>query len=185
MSIEKKGWKRVTSGRLYRLYLEVFTHARELKLWPAEKGFPPLYIRRSVKSFGNCFSKKLKDGTFDCSIVLNRLLEGYSDDQVRKIIVHEVSHAIHPQEHHNPAWRGDANKLGKKWGYTVEVRNSDEELIGAIEKLKVHKYKYELYCPVCGTTWKYTRMCTAVQHPERYRCTKDNSKLLSRAIIQK
>ena len=179
----KKGWTRVTSGRLYLLYLEVIDHAKELKLWQTDREIPPLYTRKSVRTFGTCFANKCKDGSYDCAIVMNQILLDYSDDRIRKVLVHEVAHAIHPREHHNSGWRRDANRIGEKWGYLAEVCNSDKALNAALDGLKEKKYKYELYCPTCGQVWKYSRICAAIQHPERYRCRKDKSKLQSRTIV--
>ena len=158
-------------------------NARELGLWK-EESFPPLYLRKSVSSFGSCFSQKNSDGGEDCAIVMNALLLDYSDDQIREILVHEVAHAICPRHHHDSHWKRVANTLGKKWNYKIERQCHDAELNAAIYKQKGvrHPYEYELYCPVCGQSWKYRRMCKAVRHPERYRCPKDKSKLLARKI---
>lgn len=186
MYIIKKGWKKITSGRIYNLYIEVMNHAQELKLWDANQPLPLLYTRKSVKTLGTCYSRKNVDGTYDLTIVLNELLEKYTDRQIRKTIVHEVAHAIHPCEMHSVNWKRDANLLGKKWGYKIERLSTDTEINDALNKMKETKrqYRYELYCPTCGATWKYARMCPAVKNPQNYRCPKDKTKLFSRKITK-
>lgn len=181
----KRTWKPINSGRLYELYLEVMANARALKLWDETKENPPLYTRKSVRTLGTCSSNKNRNGTWDSSIILNQELEKYSDDQIRPIIVHEVAHAIYPEEHHGFYWRYTANRLGQKWGCKAEVYSSNEEINKALEELKtaVSPYKYELYCPCCGATWKYKCLCQAVKNPQIYLCKKDRTKLLSRKII--
>lgn len=184
MYVIKKGWRAIISGRVFDLYVEVMNHAKKIKLWGENDKWPLLCSRKSVGSFGSCFYNKNPDGTFDCTVVLNNLLFDYSDDQIRKVIVHEVAHAICPMQHHSAKWHQTANLLGKKWGYEIERTNSDAELCADIFKRKAQSspYKFELYCPVCGTTWQYKRECNAVKHPEKYRCPKDKSTLKVRKI---
>lgn len=183
MNIVKRGWTGITSGRMYNLYVEVINHAKELNLWPQGKTIPLLFTRKSIGTFGACFNSRNEDGSYDCSIVLNELLGGFSDDQIRKTIVHEVAHAIHPRDDHGYHWWNTANTIGKKWGYKVERLCNDKQLNDALNKHKKPRvYKYELYCPVCGASWKYQRMCDAVRHPQRYQCWSDKSLLCSREI---
>lgn len=180
-----KGWKPVKSGRLYNLYEEVMENAQALGYWK-EPTVPPLFTRKCTRSFGSCFDKEV-NGVAEIAIVLNEMLLDYSDDQIRAVIVHEVAHAICLKHNHDNVWKRTANTLGKKWGYKVERHCKDSELNEAIFKLKDERrpYKYELYCPVCGKTYKYRRMCEAVRHPDKYWCRKDKVSLRSRKINNK
>lgn len=184
MDIVRKGWKPVTAGRIYNLYMEVMTHAIELNLWSKNKKFPLLFTRKSTETLGSCYTTKNDDGSYNCSIILNELLLSYSDIQIRKTIVHEVAHAICPNEHHNRNWEKTANLLGKKWGYKISRFSTDTEINDALAKIKAEKkhYKYELYCPHCGLSWKYERLCKAVKYPHKYQCPKDKTTLQSRTI---
>ena len=178
----RKGWKQITSGRIYNLYAEAFEYARALQLWKGAN--PPLYTRKSVRALGTCFTNKNDSGGVEAAIVLNEILLNYSDDQIRKTIVHEVAHAVCPLHHHDSYWHEIANTLGARWGYEIEHYDTDPELCEAIAKLKLEKspYKYELYCPVCGVSYKYKRACEAVRNPSRYWCPKDKTTLKSRKI---
>lgn len=177
-----KGWKAVNSSRLYELYIEVMTHAKAIGYWKLA-AFPPLYTRKTVRAFGSCFDKKI-NGVTEIAIVMNEMLLAFSDDQIREVIVHEVAHAVCIGHHHDAVWKRTANAIGKKWGYKIERQCQDRELNDAIYKLKEKRspHKYELYCPVCGKTYKYSRMCQAVRHPEKYWCAKDKVSLRSRAV---
>ena len=180
-----KNWKVVTSGRMYNLYIEVMNHVQALGYWK-EASFPTLFTRKTVYAFGSCFDKKI-NGVVEIAIVMNEMLLDYSDDRIRKVLVHEVAHAVCLGHHHDAVWKRTANALGKKWGYKIERKCQDAELNDAIYRLKEKRspYRYELYCPVCGKTYKYSRMCDAVRHPNKYWCKKDKVSLRSRAINDK
>ena len=178
----KRGWTSVTSGRLYELYAEVMDRARELGLWTGNN--PPLFTKKSVKVLGCCFSEKNADGTYDSAIVINEILLKYSDDQIRHTLVHEVVHAMHPRLAHSAIWKKDANLLGQKWGLKIGAHGGYDEINKEILNLKRAKrhYKYEVYCPHCGKSWQYERICPTVKNPHKYRCPTDNSPLKSRKI---
>ena len=158
--------------------------AKALKLWDERRSYPLLFTRKSVKVLGTCFSNKNADGSYDCTIVLNELLADFSDDQIRPTLVHEVAHAITPFDHHGSLWYAAANAIGAKWGYKIERLAADEEVNDAIFKRKEAKrhYKFELYCPLCGMSWKYQRECPAVKNPQKYMCPHDKTKLKVREI---
>lgn len=177
----KSTWKPVTKGRLYDLYEEVIEQALQLNWKPAR--IPPLYTKRSCAIVGECaISRNRATYEVDMAIILNERLVEFSDDQIRATIVHEVAHAMNPDHHHDYRWKCTAFALGKKWNYPISRLCTDEAIIRAISEVSSKGYKYELYCPTCGTTWKYRCKCNAVQHPERYVCGKDKSKLISRKI---
>lgn len=180
----KRNWKCIDSGRVYNLFLEVMERAVAVGLWPKEKRYPLLFSRTSVRVLGTCYTNRRADGYTYSSIVLTAELFNFSDDHIRKVIVHEVAHACTPYTRHGFEWRYAAHLLAAKWGYRIERLESDSEINLAMSNLRktVSQYKYELYCPVCGATWKYKCNCQAVQNPQRYQCSKDKVKLLSRKI---
>lgn len=186
MYVVRKGWKPITSGHIYDLYIEIMDRARVAGHWPAYKPYPPLYSRKSCSTLGVCTTnwEKLTSEPHS-TICLSEVLFNFSDNQIRKTICHEVAHAAFPRDHHGYYWYTLANFLGGPWGLIASRVNDDEELNKALIALEktAGKYKYELYCPTCGATWKYKCKCAAVQNPSRYRCTKDKTKLLSRAIV--
>lgn len=183
MDIVKKTWKRVKSGRLWDLYMQVCDRAVQIGLWSANKPFPLLFTRKSFATLGTCFHLKQPDGSCALSITVSEVMLGFSDDQLRELLVHEFGHAVHPGEGHNAAWRRDANRIGAKWGYVVEVRNSDKQILAALRKEDTPRY--EVYCPRCGKTWRYKRRGKVVQHPEKYLCPKDNTHLALRSPRKK
>ena len=179
----KRGWREITSGKIYEMYLEVADYARELKLWSA-KDVPPLYTHKSIRSFGTCYCERNK-GVIRIAIVLNEMLLGFSDDQIREILVHEFAHAIRPFEGHSLSWKVAAYRIGRKWGYEdIERYCNDDELNEAINKLRDAKrnYKYEVFCPTCGKSWKYEKETHTVKFPQSYKCNTCHTPLKSRAI---
>ena len=156
-------------------------HARELGLWK-EADNPQLFTKKSVAVLGSCYCSKNANGKYESAIIINELLLNYSDNQIRHTLVHEVAHAMHPQEVHSAAWKRDANALGKKWGLTIERNGKYKDINDELFRRKDAKthYKYEVYCPTCGKSWKYTRMSAVVQNPQKYRCPFDKSELLLR-----
>ena len=131
----QRNWTPIKSGRFFQLYLDVMNRAKEVKLWPITKRFPKLYLQKaSTKTMGVCYYC-CKDGVYDFAIILNEVLLDCSDDVVRKILVHEVAHAIRPNECHGYYWFQAADIIGDKWGYKAERCVYDEEVTAAIEKL--------------------------------------------------
>lgn len=175
----KRGWKVITDERIVTIYHEAMDEARANGLWSGAN--PPLYSHKSYKTLGSCYWKKV-GSTYDTAIVLSEYLLG-EPEKMRNTIVHEVGHATAPADHHGAKWRHNTNLIGKKWGLTAERLNSDKELSSLLKDARPQNdYKYELYCPHCGTTWRYKTNCEAIRRPSRYRCGKCKLALKSRAI---
>lgn len=180
----KRGWTQITSGRLWDLYMEVFNEAKRQDFW--NKAAPMLFTRKSIQTLGMCANRRQPDGTYLSSIVISEVLLTLSDDKIRETLVHEFAHACRPKDGHGYFWYVLCGRLGAKWGYQASRTSDDEEVLAAFASIEkyANKYRYELYCPTCGATWKYKCKCQAVLHPSRYQCKKDKTKLLSREIIK-
>ena len=189
MFVIKKGWQEVTEGRIYNLFLEVIEEAMDLRLldWANVKDFPRLFIHKSVRNLGTCWSHKNPDGTYHISILLSDYILDCDDEKIRSVIVHEVGHMVAPGEHHGYLWHVRTNRLGAKWGYTASRLEKDEQLNAAMtaarKAVKSLEYKYELVCPKCNKVCsQYKSMCTAVKYPSRWRHKTCKTPLISRAI---
>jgi len=175
----KRGWKVITSGRLYNLFSEVVNHAKAIGLWKRE--LPLLCTRKSYGTAGSCFRRKNPQGLYDCAIVISEFILDMSDDQLRKILCHEVAHAICPLEKHSQVWLNTANQLGKRWGYVAEKYNTDGDIINALKAGKGN-HKYEVYCPTCGAVWQYKTLNKTVRNPSHYKCGKCCTLLKAREL---
>lgn len=187
--IVKRGWKEITEGRIYNLFMEVLEEAMDLGLLDRGHvaGFPRLFIHKSIRSLGTCWSRKNPDGTYHISILLSDYILGCEDDKVRSVIVHEVGHMVAPGEKHGYLWYVRTNRLGAKWGYTASRLEQDETLNGAMyaARAAVNKnpFRYELVCPKCNTVCgRYRSMCDAVKRPYRWNHKTCGTTLISRAV---
>lgn len=171
-------WKLCKDNTINQIYNEVWDEAVSLGLISGDKYKRPLYVNKSVRYWGLCRSHKTytsSDFTWDSAIWINeKIVLAKSYDTARKVIVHELTHAALPTEHHSYLWKARGDKLGKKWGITVQRTDSYEGL-----QLKDDDtVKYIVECPECHTQWKRDRMCKLVERPERYRCAKCKKDLI-------
>ena len=179
----KQGWNPAPQ-KIREIYNEVMQEAIRLGLWPADKEYPPIYVHKATKCLGNCWYRWVSGVGWFCSIALSSLLvDKCQISDIRKTIVHEVAHAICPGEHHNWHWKMTADRIGRAWGYTINRLSENEDFAAAAREVKAKSvYRYELYCPCCGATWKYKNICQAVKQPYLYKCGKCKENLSSREI---
>jgi transposase-like protein len=79
-------------------------------------------------------------------------------------------------------WKARANKIGARWGFEMTRLADNETFNNAAKEMRASKsseYKYKVYCPDCGTEWKYKTNCQIVQSPGRYVCSQCNTSLKS------
>ena len=184
LSPYKRGWQKISvESKAYKLFEEVYSYAVKHGYFPKNVDKPELYQVKSTRFLGKCIYKKY-DQTYYVSIILNPIIFQFADEKLLNVIIHEVAHACTPGCHHNYDWYTLANSLGSHWNMAISRLESDEEICAAMltAGTMTNPYKYELYCPTCGTSWKYKRNCEAVKHPDIYKCTKDGTHLCSRAI---
>ena len=189
--IIKRGWHEITKGRIFDLFKEVLREADNQRLtdWARLAAPPRLFLHKSIRNLGTCWSIRNPDGTYYISILLSDYILECPDDKVRSVIVHEVGHMVAPGEKHGYLWHVRTNRLGAKWGYTASRLEKDEELNGAMTAARsaVQKspFKYELVCPECHKVCaQYKSMCNAIKYPSRWRHKLCGTKLISRAIEQ-
>lgn len=184
----KRGWREITDGPIYQLFMEVMEEAMNQNLIPPTiKDFPRLFIHKSIRALGTCYNHKNSDGTYSTSILLSEYILECPPEKVRSTIVHEVGHMLAPGDNHGYFWYVRTNRLGGKWGYLASRLEHDEEMNAAMEAARKAvdptTYKYELVCPKCNAVCgKYKHMCKAVQHPGLWRHKKCGTNLISREI---
>lgn len=187
MYIIKRGWREVTKGPIYDLFIEVLEEAMNKDLIRSTtKDFPRLFIHKSTRALGTCYNHKNSDGTYSTSILLSEYILDCPADKIRKTIVHEVGHMLAPGDKHGYYWYVRTNRLGGKWGYEASRLEHDEEMNNAMNAAKravASVYKYELVCPKCGKVCgQYKSCCDAVKHPQRWRHKACGTPLISRPI---
>lgn len=163
-------WKPSANQDAVKIYREVVAEFQ--KRYPNEiAGLDKtLYEQSKSSTHGTCRSSKVC-GEFVSAIAINKHMYTCKDKDIYKVLVHEVAHAIVPANRHDDKWRNIGNKVGRKWGITVECTNNYENTTAEKEA------PYVIECPDCKHTWERYRFCTLVQYPGRFKCPRCNSYL--------
>src|SRR5688500_10175660 len=93
------------------------------------------------RRFGSCQPRRKR-------ITLSRMLTLLNDEpEVRDTILHEIAHALTPDDHHGPRWKAACAQLGAK-----PVRcYTDDSVISPARRIA----RYRIGCPKCG--WWHDR----------------------------
>lgn len=194
MVYRKRTHKDITDVQILNIWEEVLTETKELYPQYFEKCEPELYQDDSYRHLGLCSQSYSNTSERNvnkirasrCIITISSKL-GQDYDQIRETLCHELGHFVSPRENHSQLWKARANNIGKRWDLQASrlAHNDTFNEAAAQARKEVQKrsvYKYRLYCPECGTEWKYKSKCKAVQNPQRYRCGKCKSILKSETI---
>lgn len=184
----KRTYTDVTDPRILEIWEEVKAEAMELYPQYFEDCEPELYHNGSVRYLGYCTQQfaNPKERNIDkirhskCIILISTNL-GQDYEQIRSTLCHELGHFVAPKEKHSTLWKARANKIGKRWGCEASRLTYNETFVAATAQARSN-YKYRVYCPNCGTEWKYKKNCQTVQNPGRYICSKCKSTLKSEQI---
>lgn len=126
-------------------------------------GHKPKYksinLDKAKSRWGCC--KHKKDGNH--ITIASRLVENYSDKEIKTTILHEFIHTEKDCHNHQRWWKFYARKFDQL-GYNIQRCSNREEIGEPVE------YKYQVKCSKCNTVIKRTKLCKVVQHPEWYRC---------------
>lgn len=188
----KRTHKDIIDKRILEIWDEVKDEAKRLYPYYFEYCEPELYQDSSYRHLGLCIyecanprEKNVDKLRFSrCIITISSCL-GQDYDQIRKTLCHELGHFVAPREHHSYLWKARANKIGARWGFEMTRCTNNETFNNAAKQLKAERsrdYKYKVYCPDCGTEWKYKTRCQIVKNPNRYLCSKCKINLKSAKI---
>lgn len=168
-------WKICTDEGINKIYDEVYEEARKLGLLSYHYKKHPLYVHKSVRTWGLCRFFRRNSDSYDCAVCLNeKIVLAKSYDAARKVLVHEVAHIAAPGKHHNNIWYSAGNRLGNKWNITVARTGEYEGLMLKGDE----ETKYILECSKCHKQYKYNRLGKAVKNYKNYRCGKCSSELI-------
>ena len=173
-----RGWTKNTNEQLSEIYWEACDKAIDLGLIDY---IPELYIFQSTRTWGWARYPSKIEEQIGCKAYIG-LNAVYLQDPTKAIstICHELAHIASPKkEHHGNIWKRNFVKIGTHFGLDRFERCSSSRDVG----LEIPKqYKYEAYCPRCGSSWKRQKMVKLIQEPERYRCPTCQVGLKSRNI---
>ena len=101
--------------------------------------------------------------------ISDMLFEAKNPKALITVVIHELLHTINPYAHHGGEWAEGAKKMNALYGYNIKRASSPADYQVEYEAVKKH-YKYRVYCPVCGASWRYERRCQSTERAHAYRC---------------
>lgn len=87
------------------------------------------------------------------------------DSAIISTLIHEYLHSIFPYDGHIGDWKKYADLISQTSEYEIKRVNHYDEFI----QDKLTKYKYEVFCPVCGKVMRrYKTISGVAAHPQIY-----------------
>lgn len=136
--------------------------------------------KRLTRKYGYCRISFFRNKpTIEKIVISSRLLDERIPEQILKdTIIHELIHTCDGCYSHGKEFQNVARQINNAYGYSIGtyVSNIESKIVNSVYKPKERKYK--ISCPSCGKTWGYKIKSKAYKYPEKYICTKCNSKLI-------
>lgn len=168
---EKKTWKVVTDKRILSLWSEVVEEAITRGLL-VPNSVPQLrWTNRVRRCIAFCYQRRATDGVRSCVVLSDALLVQEDDDFVRRVMCHELGHAVCPiGVRHDYRWYTAARAIGLKWNYIPSVKEGSvnskkfNEALTALHPAASSTYKYQLVCQKCGRKFnKYKNLAPSLK----------------------
>lgn len=144
---------------------------------------------RLSRSLGRCRYKIDGNGIkYAYVIEIQKLYFQYAEEQeLKDTICHELIHSAADCVYsgHTGSWKRYAELMEKnsKGKYTIErTSSSSEQYREAFYASKKASFKYEVYCPECGTIWRRRKKSKLIEFPYLFACGGCGTKLKSRKI---
>lgn len=142
------------------------------------------------RALGRCKYRRDWNGSMYAYVIeINEMyFESATDNELKSTICHELIHScdkcINTQCHHKGLWKVYARRMEVNYPnkYLIKRITCSKQYNEALRKKKENSYKYEVYCPKCGATWRRKSKCKLVQHPNYYSCGRCNADLKVRVI---
>ena len=168
-----------TDPQALAIFEEVKARAQELYPHYFVDSSFTLYVTDSTRQFGFCITKRLvnyrpsphetnRPKRYIVEIMISKYI--LNTPFLRKTLVHEMGHAMTDNSLHDQKWQTRGNKIGEKWGITVQEFVSQEEY--NLIAVNFPKPKYVIECQNCDVTAYRHRRSKLVAHPELFRCPK-------------
>lgn len=150
--------------RLQKLSKQAIKECKECGI-PIKEDVPISISTRATKRYGVC---KKRDGKM--SIEISSFLFEAKDIGVLETIIHEYLHTCDGCMNHGPKWKGYADKMNKKFGYSISRVSSRESRGLKVQTVEDFPYVLECTNPKCTNVVKRMKMSKTIQEYQRYRC---------------
>lgn len=146
---------------------------------------------RLSRALGKCKYRRSWDGSMCAYVIeINKMyFENATDNELKSTICHELIHSAKQCIGcgHKGLWKRYTERMEENYPdkYIIKRTTYSEQYVETLRKKKENLYKYEVYCPECGTTWRRKTKCKLVQHPNYYSCGKCNTSLKVRVVGEK
>lgn len=144
---------------------------------------PPLYIQKSVRRYGSCYTKVIGYNPHSYNSNIRKVLKIVihpgciqHPDFCKEVLVHEVAHAAVALKYgsvgHQHLFYAIGEKLASKFDCKISRLTSDT--YGILQKNEYHKICYFLECPECGhkygPRYKMTEKMGWLEKINGYKC---------------
>lgn len=131
---------------------------------------------RAKKRWGLC--EKHPNGVYTISISYRLLADDVADDGAINTIIHELLHTVKGCMNHKEAWKREAEKVNRAYGYNITRCSSAEEKgVEPIENTP-QVIKHQFKCKDCGQIINRLRESDFTKHYKDYRCGCCNGKFI-------
>lgn len=142
------------------------------------------------RALGRCKYKRDWNGYMYAYVIeINEMyFKSAEENELKSTICHELIHScdkcVNTQCHHKGLWKIYASRMEVNYPnkYLIKRTTYSKQYNEALRKKKENSYKYEVYCPKCGATWRRKSKCKLVQHPNYYSCGRCNTDLKVRVV---
>ncbi|NLD10815.1 MAG: hypothetical protein GX671_03555 [Clostridiales bacterium] len=160
--------------RLQKILREAITELNSIGVYPSKTVTQVNVNTRARRRLGAC---RQTGGKPDPSytIEVSSICRSLGDDDLKKIVIHELLHSCPACMNHGSRWKTYARKVESELGYHIgaTVDYNDIGLGNEAER----NYRYRITCVDCGKKMLRMRKCKVVVHPDLYRCSACGGKL--------
>lgn len=138
---------------------------------------------RLSRALGRCKYRRGWDGCRHAYVIeINEMyFENATDNELKSTICHELIHSAKQCVGcgHRGLWKRYSERMEVNYPdkYIIKRTRYSKQYTEALRNKRENLYKYEVYCPECGATWRRKTKCKLVQHPNYYKCGRCNTDL--------
>ena len=132
---------------------------------------------RAKSRYGQCYMRSKSKCVIDISKFLLDESITPNEDALKNTIIHELLHALYPNDGHKGRWKNMADHITKASNgkYIIKRCTSYQEKGIDIEKLIVQHPKrsmpkYNIKCTNCGASYLRIKRTKIVKRPDLYKC---------------